>query len=76
MEIELTVINDKAEKVKGKVAVIPITFYNIDFIEPLVDSACHVSSGGTIFTVMESAESVKGKIRESNLREASLVMNL
>lgn len=77
MELELTVIDDKAEKVKGKVAIKPITFYNIDFVEPLVENLyCKISSGGIIYTVMESAESVKSKIRSSNMRESSLIVNI
>lgn len=71
MEIELT--TKEGDKV---------TIYNIDFIEPtkmINKKNKHISvisSGGKTFEVVGSYEEIKEKIRNSNLREASLIFNL
>ncbi len=43
----------------------PVTIYSVDYIRPYKDKYCEMSSGGDLFIVNETADSVKKKIRES-----------
>lgn len=42
---------------------VSVMFHNIDYVKP-VGQYCIISSGGDLFTVNESAESVNAKINE------------
>lgn len=72
MEIELTTI--EGEK---------ITLFNVDYVKQTKmlhkkkeDAVSIVSSGGDKFEVIGSAAEIKSMIRESNMREVSLMSNL
>jgi len=44
---------------------VPHVFYSIDYIRPLADNKyCQISSGGDLFSVNESFQSVTSKINE------------
>jgi len=71
MEIELTTL-------EGDV----MTFFNVDYVCPTKmvtkknQQVTVLSSGGTPFEVIGNCEDIKRMIRESNMREASLVVNI
>jgi len=66
---ELTEAQDEAEEkyeIKPKLEdcdMVEMTFYSVDYVKP-VGNFCIISSGGDLFTIAESAESVNNKINE------------
>ncbi len=65
---ELTEEQGKAEEMELDInledcIMLEMTFHSIDYIKP-VGQYCIISSGGDLFTVNESAESVNAKIDE------------
>jgi len=70
MEIELT-------EIKGQT----VTFFNIDYVKPTRmitkkgEEISVISSGGKEFEVIGNLGVIKSMIRNSNMREASLIVN-
>ena len=58
-----------------------ITFFNVDYVKPvmikskILEGVSIVSSGGKIFRVQKNYEAIKRMIEQSNIREASIIMN-
>lgn len=67
---ELTEDQGKAEEMELDInledcELLEMTFHSIDYIKP-AGQYCVISSGGDLFTVNESADSVNAKIDERN----------